>query len=187
MGIVDDVKRSISMDLKQAGNLIYIVGDTKNELGASAYFDTKGYIGNKVPRVDAGKAKAQMDRLSIATAKGLVQACHDCSEGGIGVAVAEMAFAGELGSEVNLKAVPLGEKITRDDFILFSESNSRFIVEVTLENKDDFEKVMSGADFARIGSVKKTKRLKVNGLKGQLVLNESIADLKEAWQKPLRW
>jgi phosphoribosylformylglycinamidine synthase subunit PurSL len=187
MGIVEDVKRSISMDFKQSGDLIYVVGETKNELGASAYLETKGFIGNSVPKVDAGRAKILMDKLSKATEKGLVKACHDCSEGGIGVAVAEMAFAGELGAEINLKSVPLAEKIDRDDFILFSESNSRFIVEVAPENKNNFEKVMSGANFAGIGVVKDTGKLEICGLDGRKIVRESIDDLKEAWQKPLRW
>ena len=110
MGIMQDVKRSISMDFKQAGDFIYIVGETKNELGASAYLDTKGFIGNSVPQVDPARAKALMDKLSKATGRGFVKACHDCSEGGIGVAVAEMAFAGGLGAEINMKSVPRIEK-----------------------------------------------------------------------------
>jgi phosphoribosylformylglycinamidine synthase len=133
------------------------------------------------------KAKTAMEKLSRATAKGLVKACHDCSEGGIGVAIAEMAFAGGLGAKVNLKDVPLAERITRDDNILFSESNSRFIVEVALEKKEAFEKTMKGSTFAKIGKVTKSKWFEVIGVNGNDVLNEKIADLKEAWQKPLRW
>ncbi|MBN1644318.1 MAG: phosphoribosylformylglycinamidine synthase, partial [Dehalococcoidales bacterium] len=187
MGIVKDVKKSVSMDFKQAGDSIYVVGATKNELGASAYLDTKGLIGNSVPKVDPAKAKALMDCLSKATARGLAKACHDCSEGGIGVAVAEMAFAGGLGAEVNLKSVPLSEKIDRDDFILFSESNSRFIVEVAPENKAEFEKILKGVSIGEIGKVKAADKFVVYGLDGRKIVNESIADLKEAWQKPLRW
>ena len=187
MGIVEDVKRSVSMDFKQAGDLIYVVGETKNELGGSAYLDTKGFIGNSVPKVEPAKAKALMEKLSQATEKGLVKACHDCSEGGIGVAVAEMAFAGGLGAEIKMKSVPLAEKIDRDDFILFSESNSRFIVEVAPENKEKFEKTMQGVSFANIGTTNDTGKLEVFGLTGKKIVSESINDLKEAWQKPLRW
>ncbi|MDO9334037.1 MAG: AIR synthase-related protein, partial [Dehalococcoidales bacterium] len=165
----------------------YVVGETKNELGGSAYFNTRGYIGNRVPMVDPAKAKVAMEKLSQATAKGLVRACHDCSEGGIGVAVAEMAFAGGLGAKIALKSVPLSDRITRDDYILFSESNSRFIVEVASEKKAAFEKIMKGAVFAEIGKVTRANRFEVVGVKGDRVLSEKIADLKEAWQKPLRW
>ena len=187
MGIVEDVKRSVSMDFKQAGDLIYVIGETKNELGGSAYLDTKGFVGNSVPKVEPVKAKELMEKLSQASEKGLVKACHDCSEGGIGVAVAEMAFAGGLGAEIKMKSIPVNEKIGRDDFILFSESNSRFIVEVAPENKDKFEKTLKGVSFANIGTTNETGKLEVFGLTGKRVVSELISDLKEAWQKPLRW
>jgi phosphoribosylformylglycinamidine synthase len=187
MGIVEDVKRSVSMDFKQAGDLIYVVGATKNEMGASAYLDTQGFIGNSVPQVDPAQAKSLMAKLAQTMEKGLVKACHDCSEGGIGVAAAEMAFAGGMGAEINVKLIPVSGKISRDDFILFSESNSRFIVEVTPENKDKFEKIMQGVSFANIGTVNNTEKLEISGLNGKKIVSESIYDLKEAWQKPLRW
>ncbi|MCX6003781.1 MAG: phosphoribosylformylglycinamidine synthase subunit PurL [Chloroflexi bacterium] len=187
MGIMEDVKHSISMDFKNAGDSIYVVGGTKNELGASAYLETKGLIGNSVPKVDPARAKALMDKLSKATEKGLVKACHDCSEGGIGIAVAEMAFAGGLGAELNLKSVLLAEKIDRDDFILFSESNSRFIVEVTPGSKAEFEKIMGDVSIGEIGTVNETNKLEIYGLNGCKIVSETINDLKEAWQKPLRW
>jgi len=187
MGIVEDVKRSVSMDFKQCGDLIYVVGETKNELGGSAYLGTKGFIGNSVPQVEPAKAKSLMEKLAQASEKGLVKACHDCSEGGIGVSVAEMAFAGGLGAEIKVKEIPVAGKIGRDDFILFSESNSRFIVEVTPENKDKFEKTMKGVSFANMGTVNNTEKLEIAGLNGKKIVSESIYDLKEAWQKPLRW
>jgi len=187
MAVMDDVNKCVSMDSKRAGNLVYIVGATYNELGGSHYYANHGFIGNSVPKVYPEKGKKLMDSLSSATRRGLVAACHDLSEGGIGVAAAEMAFAGGLGMTVNLKNVPLGEPIYRDDFILFSESNSRFLVEVAPENKKEFEKLMSGVDFAHIGRVTGDKKLEVVGLKGGIVLSAPISDLKEAWQKPLRW
>jgi len=128
-----------------------------------------------------------MDRLSLATEKGLVRACHDCSDGGIGVAVAEMAFAGGLGATISLKSVPLGEPVDRDDFILFSESNSRFLVEIAPESKDEFEQVMSGASLAAIGQVTDSELLEVYGVDGRRIVAKSLGELKEAWQRPLRW
>ena len=187
MGVIDDVNKIISMDLKQSGNSIYVVGATANELGGSAYLLTRKLVGNSVPKVNPATAKKTMTALSSATTAGLVRACHDCSEGGIGVAVAEMAFAGGLGARINLKSVPLADKITRDDTILFAESNSRFICEVTPENKTAFEKALKGVVFAEIGKVIASPVFEVTGLNGNKVIAEKIADLKEAWQKPLRW
>ncbi len=187
MGIMDDVKKAVSMDFKEAGNSIYIVGATKNELGGSAYLDVNDLVGAAVPTVDPKIARLSMEKLSGAINKGLVRACHDCSEGGIGVAVAEMAFAGGLGAQIDLETVPIEGKITRDDIVLFSESNSRFIVEVAPEKKTSFEKALKGIVFAQIGMVNKISNFTVNGLEGKAVLIEKLADLKEAWQRPLRW
>jgi phosphoribosylformylglycinamidine (FGAM) synthase-like enzyme len=187
IGIMEDTARAVSMDFKQAGNLVYIVGTTQNELGGSEYLKTCGITGNNVPRVNPERARKLMDSLSLATGKGLVRSCHDCSEGGTGVAVAEMAFAGGLGATVNLKDVPLGEPADRDDFILFSESNSRFLVEVAPEKKGEFEKVMHGTSFAAIGQVTDSGVLEIYGLNGEMIVNTPVAELKEAWQKPLRW
>jgi len=187
VGVMEDTGGTVSMDFKQAGDLVYIVGTTQNELGGSGYFRSHGFIGNGVPEVNPHLSKELMDRLSVATGKGLVRACHDCSDGGIGVAVAEMAFAGGLGTTINLKDVPLGEPVDRDDFILFSESNSRFLVEVAPESQAEFEKIMAGVSFSNIGKVTDDDALEIYGLKGGKIVDKSLAELKEAWQKPLRW
>ena len=187
IGIMEDTARAVSMDFKQDGNLIYIAGTTQNELGGSEYLKTRGITGSNVPGVNPERARKLMDSLSLATEKGLVRSCHDCSEGGVGVAVAEMAFAGGLGAAVNLKDVPLGEPVDRDDFILFSESNSRFLVEVAPEKKGEFERVMRGTSFDAIGQVTDSGVLEIYGLNGEKIVSTPVAELKEAWQKPLRW
>ena len=187
MAVMNDVNKVVSMDCKKAGDLIYIIGATYKELGGSHYYAVRGHVGNSVPKVYPEKGKKLMNALSVTMSKGLVSACHDLSEGGIGVAAAEMAFAGGLGMTINLKNVPLAESIERDDFILFSESNTRFIAEVAPEKKKDFEKAMSGVDFAEIGQVTDNKKFEVYGHNGKAVLSASIDELKEAWQKPLRW
>jgi phosphoribosylformylglycinamidine synthase len=187
MGVTDDVGKTVSMDCKEAGNLIYIVGATYKELGGSHYYAVHGYVGNSVPKVHPEKGTQLMNALSAVMKKGLVKACHDLSEGGIGVAAAEMAFAGGLGMKIELKNVPLAETIERDDFILFSESNTRFLVEIAPEDKEKFEKTLSGLDYAEIGRVTKYKKLEALGRNGKVVLTAPINELKEAWQQPLRW
>jgi len=187
MSIMPDVNRAMTMDCKKEGDLIYVVGATRDELGGSHYYSIHGHTGSKVPKVYPDRGKALMDALSASIEGGLVMACHDCSEGGIGVAAAEMAFAGGLGMRIRLRQVPLGEPIDRDDTVLFSESNTRFLVEVAPEHKPRFEKMMEGVDFADIGLVTNEKELEVYGISGQRVLSASVSELKEAWQKPLRW
>jgi phosphoribosylformylglycinamidine synthase II len=187
VAVMDNVERAVTMDCKREGNLVYIIGTTWNELGGSQYYGIHGYVGNRVPRVDSKRGKRLMDSLSTVMEKGLVRACHDLSEGGIGVAAAEMAFAGGLGMIIHLGKVPLGEAMDRDDYVLFSESNTRFLVEVTLEDRHQFEDIMAGVDFAAIGQVTNKEKLEVYGLNGELVLSALITELREAWQRPLHW
>jgi len=187
VAVMDNVERVVTMDCKQENDLVYIIGTTWNELGGSQYYGIHGYVGNRVPRVDSKKGKKLMDALSAVMEKGLVKACHDLSEGGIGVAAAEMAFAGGLGMIIHLGQVPLGEAMNRDDYVLFSESNTRFLVEVAQEDRQQFEGMMAGVDFAAIGQVTSKERLEVYGLNKEIVLSALVAELKEAWQRPLRW
>ena len=120
--------------------------------------------------------------LSIA---GLVRSCHDCSEGGIGVAVAEMAFAGGYGMSLNLKDIPTGEEIAADDYLLFSESNSRFIVEVEPQHRDAYENHMAGVPIGCLGAVTDTPEFVIKGRAGHRIVETSIDILKSEWQTPL--
>jgi len=187
MAVMDDVTKAVSMDLKEAGNPVYVVGVTKDEMGGSEYYALYEAVGNDVAKVDTKLGKAVMEALSKATDSGCVRACHDCSEGGLGVAAAEMAFAGGLGIKMDLRNVPREMKRERDGVVLFSESNSRFVVEVDSGRKGKFEKLMEGVPFAEVGEVTGEPLFEVIGLKGAGVISERLEDLKEAWQATLRW
>ncbi|MFC1866003.1 phosphoribosylformylglycinamidine synthase subunit PurL, partial [Chloroflexota bacterium] len=187
IGVMPDSNKAVSMDFKKIGNLIYIIGDTAGELGGSEYFKGLGFTGNRVPKVNPEKALELMNNLSLATGGGLVAACHDLSDGGLGVALAEMAFAGGLGATARLREVPLSENIDRDDFILFSESNSRFLAEIAPDNRAYFENIMGKTTFTCIGEVTQGNMLEIHGLNGDRVLNIAIDELKQAWQKPMDW
>ncbi len=197
MGVIENVEKSISMDLKSAGDLIYTLGATKKELGGSHYYRLFDAVGNTVPKVDVRKSKKLMIALSKAIEKGLVKSCHDCSEGGLGVAAAEMSFAGGLGMELNLRKVPTSDLnpvrgeplngVNRDDHILFSESNSRFLIEVGPENRKEFEKSLSGNCLALIGKSTKKKVFRVFGLKGKPIITSDIFSLKKSWQEAIKW
>ncbi len=128
-----------------------------------------------------------MEALSAAIEQGLVRACHDCSDGGLGVAISEMAFAGGLGASIFLKSVPRTGPLYRDDFVLFAESNSRFLVEVAPADEVRFMEIMAGVSCASIGHVNQEEVLEVYGIDSEKVLTVPISELKEAWQKPLRW
>ena len=187
MAVVSDVNRTISMDLKAPGNRLYVVGSTFAELAGSEYCAYLQAAGEKVPQVRVEAARSTMRALSDAIADGLVASCHDMSEGGLAVAVAEMAFAGDLGAIVDLSAIPLGECIERDDIILFSESNSRFVVEVAEDRADAFERKLAGVACARVGSVNGRRMFSVTGLGGDVVVSTGLQELKAAWKRPLDW
>ena len=173
------------MDVKEAGNSVYIIGETKDELGGSHYYMIHGFKGNDVPSVNLKKVKKSFNALIKAMDKGLVRACHDCSEGGIGVAAAEMAFAGELGMKIDLKKVP--SKLKRNDKILFSESNSRFLVEVRKKDEKKFEKIMKGNVYEKIGDITPDKKLTVISLNGKTVVDADVIELKKVWKSTFDW
>jgi phosphoribosylformylglycinamidine (FGAM) synthase-like enzyme len=184
IGKIEDVRQAVTMDAKHPGDLVYIVGETYPELGGSEWYAMHGYIGNKVPRVNAEKAKALYIALSGAIQKGLVASCHDCSDGGVGVALAETAFAGGLGMLVNLDLVP-SPGVDRDDTLLFSESQSRFVVTISPAEKEPFEEIMKGMSISQVGTVLEEGLLKINGIRGNRIVEEDIDELKAVWQKPL--
>jgi phosphoribosylformylglycinamidine synthase len=116
----------------------------------------------------------------------LIASLHDCSEGGLAVAVSEMAFAGGLGATVLLKKLPYKGKQQREDVLLFSESNSRLIAEVSPAHEKALAKILKGIPFAKIGTVEAGPEFLVYGLKDQPVINARIDELKEIWKAPLK-
>jgi phosphoribosylformylglycinamidine synthase subunit PurSL len=196
LGQIDDVRHCVTMDLKRPGNLLYQVGLTKNEMGGSHFALVEGLSGGEAPKVDAAIAKKTFAALHHAIYKGLVRSCHDLSEGGLATAVAEMAFAGGFGAKIDLKNLPYpfgrgaggeGDSGWENDstVMLFSESNTRFICEVTPENATAFEKAMSDITCARIGEVVENSTVEI--ILDSPLVKADIASLKESWQKPLRW
>jgi phosphoribosylformylglycinamidine synthase len=121
--------------------------------------------------------------LHRAIAGGLVRSCHDLSEGGLAVAVAEMAFAGEFGADVT--QLP-GESLS-DEVRLFSESATRFVIEVEPEKADELTACFVGLPLTKIGTTTADQRLRIAGSNGEWLVWAKLSDLKEAWQKPLRW
>jgi len=192
--VMEDSTRAVTMDAKKAGNFLYIAGLTKSELGGSAYYAVQGASGGAVPQVDLKNGPQLLRAVSKVIAEGLAASAHDCSEGGLGVAAAEMAFAGELGLTLDLGKVPLtqpsprrgeGEGL-RDDGILFSESASRLLLEVAPDHAAVFEKKLAGFPVQRIGQIEKGKTFRVMGLDGTPVVETTVVKLREAWEAPFR-
>jgi len=184
IGVIPNIESTVSMDLKAPGNLLYIIGETFNELGGSEYYKLKGYLGANVPKVKGGKAKHTFKAVTKAIDTGLVKSCHDLSEGGLAVAAAEMAFAGGYGLELDLYKLP-GKALERCDFVLFSESNSRFLLEVAERDRHDFETLMKGKMCAQIGKVTEEEKLLIHGFNKKIIVEASISELRQCWKKTL--
>ncbi|HAR98672.1 MAG TPA: phosphoribosylformylglycinamidine synthase, partial [Syntrophus sp. (in: bacteria)] len=185
-GRIDDVRRAVTMDAKKPGDLVYILGMTYDELGGSEWYALNGFVGNTVPRVRPETAKTRYDALARTIRLGLVASCHDCADGGLGVALAETAFAGGLGMDVDLAKVP-AEAIGRNDALIFSETPSRFVVTVSPDREAAFLEPFRGQTAARIGTVTADGHLRLRGLRGEALLSETIGVLKAAWRRPLNF
>lgn len=185
ISVIADTRMVVSMDLKESGSLIYLLGETKDEMGGSCYYKIRGFLGHNVPKVDPSQSRKLFKKLQGAIGQGLVKACHDLSEGGLGVAAAEMAFAGGKGVGLDLKSVTNWRHLARNDTILFSESNSRFLIEVSRKKAKEFEKLMDGSCFACLGQVRQDEKFIIKGVNGRKVVFANIFELKKAWQKTL--
>ncbi|MCK4477535.1 phosphoribosylformylglycinamidine synthase subunit PurL [Candidatus Bathyarchaeota archaeon] len=185
VGIIPDIRKTVSLDLKCPGNLLYVVGQTFAELGGSEYYGLKGFMGRSVPKVRVPQAKRVMEVMVEAIDGGCVRACHDISEGGLAVAAAEMAFSGGYGVDIWLKNVPVTEDAGRNDFVLFSESNSRFLVEVLKGQAGHFESITRGISRAVVGEVTDERCLCVYGLRDERVLDADLNELLNVWKHGL--
>jgi phosphoribosylformylglycinamidine synthase len=197
LGQVPDVRRCVTMDLKEPGNGLYQIGLTRPELGGSHFARLHGLDGGQVPQVDVALARRTFPALHSAIVMGWVRSCHDLSEGGLAVASAEMALAGGCGAQIDLDAVPEDDRTrsepARTVTRLFAESNTRFLCEVRPEHEPSFVQQMrqQAIPCHRLGAVETGQRLIMStqtehGTKRE-VINLALSDLKRAWQQPLHW
>jgi phosphoribosylformylglycinamidine synthase II len=199
VGVIEDAARTVDMAFKTPGNLLYLLGSTANELAGSHYAEVIDpdsfadlFPGTQLPQVNILQARALMKALGEAIRRGLVRSCHDLSEGGLAVAAAEMSLAGLLGANIDVSQIAVQgmadsfSEIT-NSIRLFSESASRFIVEITPEQLGAFEKHMRTAnikDMTYLGTVSNTTRLVVQDADTELI-NLQIPELQEAWKGDL--
>jgi len=181
LGLVSDVTRCVSMDLKAPGNQLYLIGTTREEFGGSHYLEVLNGTGGVVPKVDIGSAQAVFRALHAAITGGLVRSCHDLSEGGLAVAAAEMAFSGGVGADLNLSAM---QQLT-DEARLFSESATRWLVEVEPAKEQAFAAVFRDLAVSLLGKTVKEPRLRFAGANGEWLIWASLEELKAAWQTAL--
>ncbi len=184
--VVDDITKCVTLDPKISGDLVYVLGDTANELGASEYYDMFGKTGLNVPQVDFSASKVLYKALEKAIDKGLIASCHAIARGGLGVHLAMKAMAGGLGMDIDLSKIPVKSGTALDDHIaLFSESAGRFILTIDPTHKETFEKLTKGLPCACVGSVTdRHDRLTITGSNDQVLVDLSINDMDTAFNTP---
>lgn len=182
VGLVKDVSRCVTLDFKFGGDLIYVVGLTKDELGAGEYYDMLGFTGMNVPKVDSKEFMKIYESMSDVICRELVASVHGIYRGGLAVHLAMCSMAGNIGVDVDLSEVP-SASVLRPDRLMFSESAGRFIVSVAPDKKDAFEAAFGGMPVKCIGKVTSSSGFVIRAGKDTL-LNVEVQDLKSAWKKP---
>ena len=181
IAIVPDVRKTATMDLKAAGDALYLVGETRAELGGSLYHRLHNGLSG-TPPAPVANALETFRALHRAIAAGKVRAVHDLSEGGLAVAASEMCIAGRMGMKLSLAGMVRADDVQDDATALFAESSARFLVEVAPEAASEFEFLLKGCPWAEIGTVSEQLTLEIKGIWNESVLEVPVLDLVQAWK-----
>ncbi len=181
--VIEDVYKCVTMDAKVPGDLIYVLGETRNELGGSEYYQMMGEVGLNVPKLSAEHVLPLYTALHRAIREGTIASAHAVARGGLGTHMALVAMAGELGMELDLGKIPPGSKLT-DSQALYSESAGRFVVTVDPAKRKIFEGLFSGLAAAPVGTVLESPVFRVRGTQGSWIMEEDVLELKETWKTP---
>lgn len=174
VGLIDDVKKTVTIDAKFAEDLVYVLGETDDELGGSEYYAIHNQTGKSVPQVNAQRNKKLYQAYLDCLEKGLIVSGISITRGGLAVALAKTAIAGKLGIDINLNK--LAGSITRNDFALFSESQGRIIVTINPKNKNKFERVIQGNSFSLIGKIIDRDSIQIKGLHGEIIVKTTVTE-----------
>ena len=183
IGIVPDIRKCVTADLKSEGNLVYLIGkETEKEMGGSEYYNIMKTDGGTVPKSDIKTLKNCMNGILSSIENRYIASCHDVSEGGIGVCLSEMCIGGDLGATIDVTNMGKG---LRSDIKLFSESNTRWIVEVKKDKKNDFEKILKKhkTPFVKIGQTKGDKLIIKDN--GKTIVDLKVKELRDIWKNAI--
>jgi len=176
IGVVPEMGRCVTSHLKKPGNLLYLLGETKAELGGSLLHHQLGTTGGVAPTMPEQPLE-RYRLLHQAIRQGLIQSVHDLSEGGLAIAVAEMALAGRLGAQLDLDA--MGD--LSPAALLFSESNGRLLLEVTPADAAALEATIGSKLLLRLGTVTAEPQLIIMH-QAQRLIDSSIPTLVNSWK-----
>ncbi|MFC1867729.1 phosphoribosylformylglycinamidine synthase subunit PurS [Thermodesulfobacteriota bacterium] len=181
--VVKDIEKCVTMDAKFPGDLVYVLGDTRNELGGSEYYHLMDEVGLNVPKVDVKEVWPLYFALHKALQQDLVSSVHAVSRGGLAVHLAMVAMGAESGMEIRLEDIPSGNNLS-GTAILYSESAGRFVVTIDPAKQEAFEKLYVGMKIGCAGIVTKSPLFRISGKDGSRIIEEDIFELKECWKRP---
>lgn len=180
---VDDIRLCITMDAKLPGDVVYVLGETRDELGGSEYYQMMGSVGLNVPKVNVEELLPSYLALHSSIKDELISSCHAVTRGGLGVHLAMAAIAGGLGMEIHLKDIPATTGLTASH-ILYSESCGRFILTVPPEKQEAFEYKFPGIKLGRVGVTTESPRFTIKDSTNRAIIDKDITELKSAWKEP---
>ncbi len=188
-GVVQNAEKCVSLDAKFEGDSVFVLGETKNELGASEYLahmgeknGNKRFVGKNVPKADLQQSKKILDAVSELIERELVASIQPTGLGGLGICLAKTCIGGRLGCRIDLQKVPHEKDAARNDILLFSESVGRFVITANPKNEKEIEAVLEWIPFAKIGTVQKEK-FEIVGLQNKAIASLPIAQLEESYKK----
>jgi phosphoribosylformylglycinamidine synthase len=187
MGVIENAENTVTMPFKREGNTVFILGYTRNELGGSVFSKVNKIKGGIAPDVYPSESKIIMQKLYEAINKNIIEACHDCSEGGIAAAVSEMAFSAQKGVKINLDSVKCKGGAMTPAEIMFSESNGRFIAEVAAENAGKFKEIFKGSAVSEAGYVCGGEKVVFESAKHKIKAAEKSGALLNSWKNTINW
>jgi len=182
---VEDVRRTVSMDVKRAGSFLYLLGETDDDMGPSIYREIAGFKDSSISKTNPAKALKLYKALYSAMGKGLVLSAHDCSQGGLAACAAEMAFTGGIGMDIDLARVKYRGGKADPRLLLYSETSGRILVEVAPENEREFLRLLGGCAVSKIGAAADTGLLSVTAPGGKTFMEADIAELRQSWKLAL--
>lgn len=181
--VIDDISTCVTMDAKFPGDLVYVLGRTRNELGGSEYYQMMGETGLNVPKVNGDAVLPLYQAVARAVREGVVTSCHAVARGGLAVHLALVAMGGELGMDLHVEDIPKDAGMN-PTAALYSETCGRFVVTVDPARKRDFENLFSGMPIASVGILTGAPRFIIRDSRRTPLIDEDVLDLKHSWQRP---